>query len=539
MTVPEKFDEDEVVLPRLVRRLAQTDPARPFLRDVRGARATVGDVDRDARAWSAALRSCGVGRSSHVVTMLESSVQSFAAWLGIAWAGAVEVPINVDLFGRVLEHQLAVAQPRVIVVAARVLEGVCAAATDLEGVERIVVVGRPAAVPVLWQGRVVEVDEFLQGHDLDVEASWDGPARHDIASIMYTSGTTGPSKGVLMPWAQLHAAAHLTARMVARGPVPHKVLYVNGPPNHVQAKGAVAAMALVGGEVLLRHAFSTSRFWDEVAEHGVTDTSLVGAMAAFLMSQPGSPQDEATTLSNVLMAPLGPTATEFSERFRVQAWSAYNMTEISVPLVLDDWRAGMGPSCGRLRDGYPYYEARIVDEFDHEVPDGEVGELIVRTGVPWTLNAGYLNMPEATAEAWRNGWFHTGDAFKRDGEGYFHFVDRLKDTIRRRGENISSFEVEAEVLAHEQVAECAAIAVPSEFAEDEIKIVVVAHVGQVLTAEDLVSFLSSRVPRHMVPRYVEFVDDLPKTPTLRVQKALLSRSVSARDGVWDATTTGR
>ncbi|MBC9227492.1 AMP-binding protein [Aeromicrobium sp. zg-636] len=537
MTGVERFDEDEVVLPRWIRRLARTDPDRPFLRDVSGARATLAEFDRDVQTWSDALRSCAVGRGSHVVTMLESSVPSFAAWMGIAWTGAVEVPINVDLFGRVLEHQLAVAQPRVMVIAARSLEHVVAAAADLTGLERIVVVGELPEVPASWRSRVVEVEEFLRTAAPADAAPWEGPARHDIASIMYTSGTTGPSKGVLMPWAQLHAAAHVTARMVARGPVPHKVLYVNGPPNHVQAKGAVAAMALVGGEVLLRHTFSTHNFWAEIAEHGVTDTSLVGAMAAFLMAQPGSPRDEETTLSNVLMAPLGPTAAEFSERFGVQAWSAYNMTEISVPTVLDDWEPGVEPSCGRLREGYPHYEARVVDEHDQEVAAGEVGELIVRTGVPWTLNAGYLDMPEATADAWRNGWFHTGDAFRQDENGYFHFVDRLKDTIRRRGENISSFEVEAEVTAHEGVAECAAIAVPSEFAEDEIKVVVVARDGQSPTATELVEFLATRVPRHMVPRYVEFVDALPKTPTLRVQKALLSRSVAAQDGVWDATAS--
>jgi crotonobetaine/carnitine-CoA ligase len=163
---------------------------------------------------------------------------------------------------------------------------------------------------------------------------------------------------------------------------------------------------------------------------------------------------------------------------------------------------------------------------------GEVGELMVRTAVPWTLCGGYLNMPEATAKAWRNGWFHTGDAFKRDEAGYFYFLDRMKDTIRRRGENISSFEVEAEVLAHPEVFECAAVAVPADEVEDEIKVVVVRTEGSSLTPEALIEFLTGRMPRYMVPRYVQFAAELPKTQTLRVQKATLRGSALDAD-IWD------
>jgi carnitine-CoA ligase len=155
--------------------------------------------------------------------------------------------------------------------------------------------------------------------------------------------------------------------------------------------------------------------------------------------------------------------------------------------------------------------------------------------VPWTMNAGYLDMPEATAKAWRNGWFHTGDGFRKDERGRYHFVDRLKDTIRRRGENVSSFEVEAEVLAHPAVAEVAAIAVPADDTEDEIKVVVVPQDGAPVDPADLLAFLVGRMPRYMLPRYVQVVDALPKTHTLRVQKGQVSRSTAAADGVWDRT----
>ena len=525
-----EFDEDEVVLPRLIRSVAAREPERPLIRDVLGGSATVGELHERALHWARALMHEGVQPGDRVVSMMESTTENFALWLGIAWAGAVEVPINVDLLGDVLVHQLNTAKPRLAVAVPRALDHLLAAAPQVPTLEHVVVVG--TELPDT-ERRATLSTELLAAAPAAPSRPYADLAAHDIASVMYTSGTTGPSKGVLMPWGQLHAGMILTAGMIARGPLPHKVLYVNGPPNHVQAKGGVAAMAVVGGEVLLRHSFSLSQFWNDIATHGVTDTSLVGSMASFLMSTPETPQDVNTTLSNVLMAPMVPAVDEFNRRYGTRTWTAYNMTEISVPTLLADWVAGDTPSCGAIREGYPYYEARIVDAFDREVPDGEIGELILRTGAPWTMNAGYLDMPEATVRAWRNGWFHTGDGFRKDPLGRYHFVDRLKDTIRRRGENISSFEVEAEVLAHPAIAECAAIAVPAEGAEDEIKVAVVLQDGATLTGAELVEFLTGRMPRFMVPRYVHVVEALPKTPTLRVQKGEVSRSVAAEDGVWD------
>ena len=530
-----QFDEDDVVLPRLIRVIAEREPGRPLLLDVRGGSATVGELHERALHWARALMHEGVQPGDHVVSMMESTAENFALWLGIAWAGAVEVPINVDLLGGVLVHQLNTAKPRVAVAVPRALANLLAAAPRVPTLEHVVVVGDDLPATDV---RATRSTDLLAAAPGSPPRPYADLAAHDIASVMYTSGTTGPSKGVLMPWGQLHAGMILTAGMIARGPVPDKVLYVNGPPNHVQAKGGVAAMAIVGGQVLLRHSFSLSHFWDDVAAHGVTDTSLVGSMASFLMSAPESPEDVHTTLSNVLMAPMVPAVDEFNRRYGTRTWTAYNMTEISVPTLLADWVAGDTPNCGPIREGYPYYEARIVDEFDREVPDGEVGELILRTGAPWTMNAGYLDMPEATVRAWRNGWFHTGDGFRQDPQGRFHFVDRLKDTIRRRGENISSFEVEAEVIAHPAISECAAIAVPAADAEDEIKVAVVLREGTTLTGEELVGFLAGRMPRFMVPRYVQVVDALPKTPTLRVQKGEVSRSVSPEDGVWDLAPDG-
>ena len=214
------------------------------------------------------------------------------------------------------------------------------------------------------------------------------------------------------------------------------------------------------------------------------------------------------------------------------------MTEIGAVLRTKNYTHGDWRSCGQMREGRPGYVLRVVDDNDEEVATGEVGELIVRCEEPWCMNVGYYGMPEKTAESWRNGWFHTGDGFKVDCDGNFFFVDRLKDAIRRRGENISSFEVEGYVNEHPDVAETAAIGVPSELTEDEVKVLVVRKPESTLTEQELVEYLIPKMPRFMVPRYVEFVDGLPKTEaTSRTQKVKL-RENAINEKTWDREAAG-
>lgn len=529
MSVP--YLRDEIVLPVFLRRRAANSADQVFLRDVEGGELTFGQLHELALLWARALMQAGVRPGDTVVTMLHNRVETYAIWFGIAWAGAIEVPINVGLHGTVLVHQAAVSGAELVIADGSAVANLQRAARSVSSLRRVIELNGPEE----GEGPLVRipVEDVLASVPDEPSRPYADLQMWDIASVIYTSGTTGPSKGVLMPWGQLHAGQLLTAAGVADGPSADKVMYVTGPPNHVQAKGAVATMAMLGGSVVLRHAFSGARFWQEVTDYQVTDAGLIGSMAQFLLSAPARADDADTTLTNVLMAPVVPAVDEFNARFGTRVWSAYNMTEISVPTWLREWRAGDTPTCGPAREGYPFYQLRIVNENDIEVADGEVGELILRTEIPWTMNAGYLNMPEATVEAWRNGWFHTGDAFRLDERGRYVFVDRMKDTIRRRGENISSYEVEAEASLHPGVLECAAVAVPADEAEDEIKLVVVRQAGSTVTSEELVTFLVERLPKFMVPRYYQFVDQLPKTPTLRVQKALVSRSVALADGVFD------
>jgi crotonobetaine/carnitine-CoA ligase len=208
---------------------------------------------------------------------------------------------------------------------------------------------------------------------------------------------------------------------------------------------------------------------------------------------------------------------------------------VASPLTSGGWEVANSATCGRPRDGY---ECRIVDDLDRDVPAGAVGELVVRPTEPWTIMAGYWGMPEKTVEAWRNLWFHTGDAARSDAEGNYYFVDRIKDSIRRRGENISSLEVEHEVGRHPDVLEVAAVGVPSEWGEEEVKIVVVTKPGRTVTEAALATFLEPLLPRYMLPRYIELVDALPKTPTEKVEKRTL-RAAGVTATTWDRLPSER
>jgi len=280
----------------------------------------------------------------------------------------------------------------------------------------------------------------------------------DLQSIIYTSGTTGPSKGVMSTYAHLYTAGSVSFPFLGAD----DRCMVNLPLFHVGGTGCVYSMLVRGGSIALVESFDTARFWPTVRETGTTTVVLLGVMASFLVKQPPTAQDREHPLRTAIMVPLCEDAEAFSQRFGCDVYTVFNMTEISTPIL-----SGKNPSplgtCGMPRPGV---EVRIVDDNDCEVTPGTVGELIVRTDAPWAMNHGYFRNPEATAQAWRNGWFHTGDAFRTDAEGRYFFVDRMKDAIRRRGENISSFEVETEVCAHPAVKEAAAVAVPSEHAED-------------------------------------------------------------------------
>ena len=308
---------------------------------------------------------------------------------------------------------------------------------------------------------------------------------------------------------------------------------VNLPMFHVGGTLPCYVMLVRGGSIAVVEAFDTESFWTTVRRTGTTYVILLGVMAGFLMKRPDKGDEKDTTLRHAHCVPFDEDSIAFGRRFGIDVYTLFNMTEVSCPLV-----TGRNPTvpgtCGRPRPGV---ECRVVDENDCEVGPNEIGELIVRADRPWSMNHGYNRNPEATARAWRNGWFHTGDAFKVDANGDFFFVDRMKDAIRRRGENISSFEVEAEIVAHPAVQEVAAIGVPNEMSEDDVMVVIAPREGHSIDPVELIEFLRPRMAHFMIPRYVRVLKELPKTPTAKVQKEELRRQGITPD-TWDREKAG-
>jgi carnitine-CoA ligase len=516
------------VMTRTLDELAVEQPDAVLLQDVTGSAMTVTEFRTAALRWATAYQRLGIGPGDTVLTMLPTSLEAYPAWLGAAWLRAIEVPVNTMFRGHMLRYLIQNSAARVLVVAERYLDQLREVADALEHVETVVVLDASREVENL-PVRVIDGLMFLDGAEPSDQLAHPDP--WDIACMIYTSGTTGPSKGVLMPWRELHSFISSYPEGMLR---PGDAMYLVLPVFHVSGKQGVWAAVEHHCRLVVREQFSLTDFWKDIKEFGCSATGLIGIMASLLVRMPPTEDEHDTPLRATAMGPLIPELDEFRARFGVEVFSGYGMTEIGVPLSTDGFEVADWKSCGRVRPGY---ELRIVDEHDEPLGPDVVGELVVRTAQPWMLNAGYWQMPDKTAEAWRNGWFHTGDAMRYDADGNFYFVDRIKDALRRRGENISSFEVERYVAEHDAVLECAAIAVPSELSEDDLKICVVPKPEHSLTPRELWDFLAPRMPRFMLPRYIEICDSLPKTPTLRVQKVEL-RAAGVTDATWDREKEG-
>ena len=352
----------------------------------------------------------------------------------------------------------------------------------------------------------------------------------DPMAIIYTSGTTGPSKGVLASYLHIFCNAGPETWPFVTG---EDRFMVNMPLFHIGGMGVLWVMFVRGGSVSFIERFDTSTFLQTVRATQTTAVFLLGVMASFLDKLPARPDDADSPLRLAFMVPLAGDIPAFSRRFGCDIYTIFNMTEISTPIISEPNPTVRG-TCGRQRAGV---DVRLVDDHDCEVPVGTVGEMILRTDRPWGMNSGYYRNPQATAAAWRNGWFHTGDSFRKDADGYYYFVDRKKDAIRRRGENISSFEVEADVQAYADVREVAAIGVPNALSEEDVMVVVAPMEGRSIDPAALLDFLRARMAHFMVPRYVRVLPELPKTPSSKVMKHELRQQGVTAD-TWDREQAG-
>ncbi len=512
MSHPTWFDpamptRDACVLRHMLDRAAEEFPDRMLARFEDGTIWTYGDARRIARDTAAALRALGVGRGDMVSVWLPNGIAAIRAWFGINYLGAVYAPINTAYRGRLLEHVLTNTGARVLIVHADLVPRL----PDLGATQLVVSMG------------ALDGDGTGLVDDAPLEP-W------DIQSVIYTSGTTGPSKGVLQTYVQSWTTGRCSYGYINQD----DRMLVNLPLFHVGGTSSVHGVLAAGASFALFETFSTARFWEDIRATGATTTcGLIGAMAEFLMKAPPRDDDAVNPLRMLTLAPVNRATMAFAKRFGFDWLTGFNMTEVSVPLVAPV-NSTVEFGCGKPRTGIA---ARLVDANDLEVAPGAVGELILRSDLPWTMTPGYLNNPEATARAWRNGWFHTGDAFRQDADGNFYFVDRLKDTIRRRGENISSVEVEIEVASHPAILEAAAIGVPSPHGEEDILVAITLRPDMAVSPDDLIAFLRDRIAHFMVPRYVRQLDALPKTPTNKVQKAQL-RTDGITPDAWDRERAG-
>ena len=511
--------------PHAVAHWAATTPTAIASQHVDGPALTYAQLHESALTWAAAFGRLGIGRGDHVATMLPIGFNAQLAMLSLGWLRAIDVPINVGYRGRLLQYVLDHADATTLVIAAEFLDRLVEIEADLPTLETVIVIDGKA--PPIGSRRVVGARDFLGG--AGPAADLPGPAYRDIAALLFTSGTTGPSKAVIVPWALVYQFWSFVPEDTLE---PGDGLFLPFPLFHNSGRSGFNYAMSRGGRLVFRERFSATSFWDDVRATNATVAGLVGPLTSLLYSAPPRADDADNPLRSAVVGPMIPEMEDFERRFGVRVCTSYGQTEVGCP-VATSWDHGPWTTCGRPRTDYPWHEVRIVDDNDELVAPGVVGEMVVRTTEPWALNVGYYKAAEQTVEAWRNGWFHTGDAMKYDEDGWYYFVDRLRDSIRRRGENISSFEIENLVGEHPAVVECSAIGMRTEHGDDEVMVAIIVHDRSSFDPAELLRFLEPRMPKFMLPRYVEVFDDFPRNETsMRVRKHEL-RDRGVTEQTWD------
>ncbi|MCU6453135.1 ATP-dependent acyl-CoA ligase [Sphingomonas sp. A2-49] len=501
--------------------------------DFGGQTFSYGDVDRLSTAFAHALAALGIGAGDTVLSMLNNNVDAVVCWLAANKLRAVSVPINTALRGEFLRHQIGDSGAKVVVAEADYVARIGAVADGLPEMHTLLHRGDLSALP-----RIAATVAALDAHRGDVtDAFPDKPDPSDLAMLVYTSGTTGPSKGCMIPYNYMCNLARLQLRA---GPATaDDVTYTPLPLFHLNAicVGVVATI-LTGSRLVVAPRFSVSAFWPEVERSGATIASILGGMGA-LLAQAGD-CDAATRCHGHIHTVRGNPFTEetkaiWRERFgaRQVGGNGYGLTEASVVTSLagGDY-AAPGSSGTRIPD----FDVRIVDDAGREVPPGTAGEILIRPNQPDIMFQGYWRRPEETLKVTTDLWLHSGDMGKFDEAGFFYFVDRKKDYLRRRGENISSFEMESAFNQHPAIEEAAVHAVFSPRGEDDVKVTAVLAAGATLTAEALFHWSTDKVPYYALPRYIEFRETLPKNPQGRVLKYEL-REEGKTAATWDLEDT--
>jgi crotonobetaine/carnitine-CoA ligase len=509
-------------LPALLEARSSDSPDRPIV-EIEGEVLTWADLDQRSARLAGGLAALGISPGDVVCQMASNTVGHVVAAFSVARLGAIECPVNTGLRGEPLRHVLSHSGARALLVEASHTERVLPELHQTAAIPLVVVRGGPVFDVA---GRVVMREEELEGGRLSAHpvAPW------EPATIMYTSGTTGPAKGVVLP----HHFAFSTAAVKVGiwGLGPQDVLFSPLPLFHANARYSTLLTAcILNARAVIVSRFSASQFWDQVRNAGATEVGTVGTVAPVLLERPADRRDRDHSVRMMHGAGALPLERreEFERRFGVHLVTGFSMTETSHFSTTAPDDPGRYLGAGRP---VPTFRVAILDDEDRPVATGKVGEIAVRSEIPFSIFLGYHRQPEATLEAFRNLWFHTGDLGYLDGGGYLHWVDRRKDAIRRKGEMISSRDVEAAALSFPGVAEAAAIGVPGDLGEEEVKLVVRGE-GATVRVEKLLEHCRSELPDFAVPRYYEMVEEFPRTSTHKIDKRAL-RSASVGKRTWDA-----
>jgi crotonobetaine/carnitine-CoA ligase len=520
----------ELLLARL-----DSDPDSEYL-DVSGTKLTARAVADSASRLAATLCTLGVKPGDRVATLLENSPEMLLAWWGTVWAGAVSVPVNTAYKGEYLRHQLGDSGARVLIVAADLIDRVGAISANLPQLEHVICLGGAQTLSGVtshvWEDTLAAAPIPV----VEVRPS-------ALATFVYTGGTTGLSKGCMLTHNYHAALAEQIGYCWER--TADDVIWTPLPLFHFNALvTAVVGTLIFGGRGAIYRRFSVSNFWPEMNRTGATVTSTLGTMAYLLahdvdnpaMPKSGAPEAN-TSLRLMGAAPLPPEIDDIlHERFAIDTFSgAYGVTEASIMSWQPPGVRNKPRAAGVINS--EYFDVRIFDDDDNELPRETQGEIVVRPKRPHVMFEGYWGNPDATVETSRNWWYHTGDIGKIDDEDYLFFIDRKADYLRRRGENIASFEVERILMGHGGLADVAVHAVASEMSEDDLKVTATRIEGSTLTEAELFLWCVDQLPYFALPRYIEFRAELPRSPVGRVLKREL-RAEGATPDTWDLDKSG-
>jgi len=502
-----KTGEQNVIGLQLQKR-AKQNKNKPFIH-FEGDTATYSEVNERSNRVANGLSALGVKKKENVAIYMDNCLEFIYTWFALAKLGAVEVPINTAHKGNMLEYFINYSDARIIVVSANLVLNLAEVIEKLKYLKKIIVFGAFSDKKI---GRcdVIHFADLLKKPDIEPRAE----VRYkDLMAILFTSGTTGPSKGVMLT----HNQACFVATRIQEALYPDKtsrdlakeVLYVWAPLSHVSSQfSGVVNCLMMNATMVLTRDFSATDFWPDIEKYQCTVSGVFEAVMNILSFAPPTSKDanntiRALTTSHVPVEIHKP----FEKRFGLKLINIFGATEADATVIAtyNDIKVG---SFGKPRG---YFEAKIVDIEDRELPAGKVGELILRPRQPHIMFEGYYKMPEKTLEVFQNLWWHTGDLAYKDEDGYFLFVGREKDMIRRGGENISAMEVERVLMAYPGIRECAAVATPSTTFGEEVKAVVVTEGNKKIELADLVRFCDDKLAHFMVPRFYEFTMAIPRT----------------------------